>query len=161
VVFVGANGGGKTRLAVHIETTFALNAHRISAHRALVLNPDVAHISETHALAGLRTGNAADNASLGHREGIRWQNKGSIFLLNDFDFLVQALFGDQTNTSLQTHKKVRTGDHSPADPTKFECLVSIWERLLPHRKFQITGDDIQVKVPGSDALVNGGVNSDH
>jgi len=32
LIFVGANGGGKTRLAVYIENIFELNAHRISAH---------------------------------------------------------------------------------------------------------------------------------
>lgn len=56
VVFVGANGGGKSRLAVQIESALDLNAHRISAHRALSLNPDVPKISERAALSGLRTG---------------------------------------------------------------------------------------------------------
>ena len=87
VVFVGVNGGGKTRLAALIETNLALNAHRISAHRALTLNPDVHKISERSALSGLRTGNAAENAELQHRERIRWQSKGAVLLLNDFDFL--------------------------------------------------------------------------
>ena len=70
-VFVGANGGGKSRLAVLIEANLALNAHRISAHRALTLNPDVAKISERAALSGLRTGNIAENANPRHREGSR------------------------------------------------------------------------------------------
>ena len=51
----GANGSGKTRLAVHIEKQLNFTAHRISAHRALSLNPHVAKISEEAALAGLRT----------------------------------------------------------------------------------------------------------
>jgi MoxR-like ATPase len=42
IVFVGANGTGKTRLATHIENLLDLNAHRVSAHRALELNPLVA-----------------------------------------------------------------------------------------------------------------------
>lgn len=56
-IFVGANGGGKTRLSVYIEQKLQLKAHRISAHRALALNPDVAKISEKKALMGLRTEN--------------------------------------------------------------------------------------------------------
>ena len=35
--FCGANGSGKTRLAVHIEQQLGLAAHRISAHRTLSL----------------------------------------------------------------------------------------------------------------------------
>ena len=45
VVFVGANGGGKTRLAAFLEESLGLQAHRISAHRALTLNPAVAKIT--------------------------------------------------------------------------------------------------------------------
>ena len=149
VVFVGANGGGKTRLAVQIEGVADLSVHRISAHRALALNPSVAKISERAALAGLRTGHPDETSGVVNRNGSRWQNKMAVSLLNDFDFLVQALFADQANRSLETHKKVRVGNRSPADPTKFERLVEIWKRLLPHRQLEISGDDIHVVIPGS------------
>lgn len=150
VVFVGPNGGGKTRLAVHIENAGALSVHRISAHRALTLNPSVPKINERTALLGLRTGHAHENAHIGNRIGSRWQSNMAVSLLNDFDFLIQALFADQANKSLETHKKVRAGNGSPADPTKFERLVEIWKRLLPHRELDVSGDDIQVTVPGLD-----------
>lgn len=150
VVFVGANGGGKTRLAVHIEETLSLKAHRISAHRALTLNPSVAKIGEQEALSRLRTGAASADATAKHRAGNRWQGKAAVSLLNDFDFLLQVLFADQANKSLETHKKVRADDFSPAEPTKFEQLTEIWERLLPHRQLHINGDNIQVASPGLD-----------
>lgn len=149
IVIVGANGGGKTRLAVHIENVLQLNAHRISAHRALALNPSVAKISERKALSGLRTG-YAESENIGHRSGYRWQGKMAVQLLNDFDFLVQALFADQSNKSLETHQKVRAGHRGPADPTKFERLQAIWSKLLPHRQLVISGDDIEVSTPGLD-----------
>ncbi|MEY1272793.1 hypothetical protein [Proteus mirabilis] len=41
IIFVGANGSGKTRLSIIIENDLELKAHRISAHRALSLNPEV------------------------------------------------------------------------------------------------------------------------
>lgn len=149
LIFVGANGGGKSRLAVHIEESLGLRAHRISAHRALALNPAVPKISERAALFGLRTGYADKRAELAHRQGHRWQGNVAVALLNDFDHLVQALFADQTNESLKTHRRVRAGDVSAAEPTKFEQLVEIWERVLPDRKLHISGDDIQVALPGS------------
>jgi len=160
VVFVGANGGGKTRLAVHIEDNLKLSAHRISAHRALTLNPSVAKINERDALLGLRTGHADKAAHLGNRIGSRWQGNMAVSLLNDFGYLVQSLFGDQANKSLQTHRKVRAGDMSPAEPTKFERLIEIWDRLLPHRKLHISGDDIQVAVPESNTRYNASEMSD-
>ena len=151
VVFVGANGGGKTRLAVWLESHLGSKAHRISAHRALTLKNNVPKINERHALLGLRTGSATDKATVSsYRSSSRWQRNEATSLLNDFDFLVQALFADQANKALITHKKNRKGDHSLADPTKYEILVSIWEQLLPDRKLHISGDDITVTASGSE-----------
>jgi hypothetical protein len=165
VVFVGANGGGKTRLAVWIETGLELNAHRISAHRALALNPSVAKINEQAALAGLKTGDRYDSFSvsgpaINKREIQRWGSKMATSLLNDFDSLIQVLFADQANKALETHHKVRAGDFSPASPTKFDRLVEIWDHLLPHRKLQISGDDIQVTIQGSNTPYNASEMSD-
>lgn len=160
VVFVGANGSGKTRLASYIETTLELKAHRIAAHRALSLNPSVAKISEKTAKQGLTLGRIGDNFRIAHRDGGRWGSKAAVTLLNDFDFLVQVLFAEQTNKSLITHTNVRKGDVGPAEPTKFEILTDIWERLLPHRKLHITGDDIQVSVTGESSLYSASDMSD-
>ena len=161
LVFVGANGGGKTRLAVHIESELKLNAHRISAHRALALNPGIAKINEQDALSGLRTGIAdSEQANVGYRSGHRWQNNAATSLLNDFDFLVQALFADQMIIALKTHQNNRGGDHSVADFTKFEHLVTIWERLLPDRQLHISGDNVKASVCGSEARYNASDMSD-
>ena len=95
VIFVGANGGGKTRLAVHIENSLRTAAHRISAHRALTLNPTVAKIDEKSALRGLKFGYTTEDAGENYRVGHRWQSKEAVSLLNDFDYLVQALFAER------------------------------------------------------------------
>ncbi len=152
VVFCGANGSGKTRLAVHIETELNQRAHRVSAHRALTLNPSVPKIAERSALAGLRWGypDATDANAMSYRSGHRWHQNAAVSLLNDFDFLVQALFADQANKALETHKGVRAGTLGVAEPTKFERLTEIWHRLLPHRRLEITGDDIRVRNPQND-----------
>jgi len=150
ILFVGANGGGKTRLAVNIEDSLGQRSHRISAHRALSLNPSVAKISESVALLGLRTGNAAKEANLQHRSGFRWASNAAVSMLNDYDFLVQALFADQANISLDTHKNARSGSTAAPSFTKFEKLISIWDRVLPHRHLDITGEDIRAFVTGSE-----------
>lgn len=145
LIFVGANGGGKTRLAVYIENSLKIAAHRISAHRALTLNPTVAKIDEKSALRGLRFGTTNVQAGEAYRLGQRWQSKEAVSLLNDFDYIVQALFAEQANKSLETHKRNRRGDQFAAEPTRFESLAAIWERLLPHRTLHITGDNIEVR----------------
>lgn len=147
-IIVGANGGGKTRLSVHIENQVQANAHRISAHRSLALNPNVAKISQADALAGLRTGYAQHKRSnLSHRDGNRWSSKAATHLLNDYDFLVQALFAEQANTALIAYhaNKPNTGISEAAfQVTKMDQLKEIWERLLPHRTLSISGDAILV-----------------
>ena len=154
ITFCGANGSGKTRLAVHIEQQLGLAAHRISAHRALSLNPRVPKISETEALSGLRTshpGEPARGARVRYRQGNRWHGKEATWLLNDYDYLVQALFAEQANTALESHKRVRAGPDGTAEMTKFAKLSEIWERLLQHRRLNIGGDDITVRIPESTA----------
>lgn len=147
-IFVGANGGGKTRLAVHIENWVQINAHRISAHRSLSLNPKVPKIAEDQALSGLRSGQTNPmQQNSGHRQSNRWHNKSAIHLLNDFDYLIQALFAEQTNTSLIAYHAAKLGGQVVGQSlqiTKMDKMKDIWERLLPHRKLQITGDDISV-----------------
>lgn len=159
-IFVGANGSGKTRLAVFIENTFALEAHRISAHRALTLNPGVPKIDESTARRGLKTSWTDTRTSQAQRPGNRWNDKEAVALLNDFDYLLQILFAEQANTSLATHKKNRKGDNALADPTNFEKLTEIWERLLPHRTLHITGDGIQVSLSESTTTYSGSEMSD-
>jgi ABC-type branched-subunit amino acid transport system ATPase component len=144
LIFVGANGSGKTRLAAHIETIMSEKAHRISAHRALSLNPNVTKISESSALLGLRTGYSDKAANISNRIGSRWQSRAATALLNDFDFLIQALFAEQTNVSLHSHKAARNGETQIPPATKFEHLADVWHRLMPKRRLSVSGDDIQV-----------------
>jgi ABC-type dipeptide/oligopeptide/nickel transport system ATPase subunit len=149
VVFVGANGSGKTRLAVFIENSVGEGAHRISAHRALTLNPAVPKIRGAEALRKLRYGTEYEHATVEYREGNRWGGSmAAVAMLNDFDSLIQALFADQSVTTLETHTQYRAGTLTKATATKFEILSDIWQRLLPHRKLVISGDDIRVSIAG-------------
>jgi ABC-type uncharacterized transport system ATPase subunit len=147
--FIGANGGGKTRLAAQIETQLGVMCHRISAHRALNMNPEVAKISEDAALRGLRFGYAGADSGIVHRPGNRWSQKSATFLLNDYDFLMQALFAEQSNTALKSHKNLRATNGMAAEKTKFEKLTEIWDKLLPHRKLEISEDNIRVVATGA------------
>ncbi len=115
------------------------------------------------ALMGLRTGNANENAKINHREGHRWGSKGAVQLLNDFDYLIQALFADQSNTSLKAYNQYKPGSSEEKlefKITKFDKLADIWSRLLPHRILHISGDDILVSVPNSDSRYKASYMSD-
>jgi len=148
IVIVGANGSGKTRLAVQIERANGDRVHRISAHRALALNPSVPKIKESLALNGLRFGYSNEGSNLNFRQNHRWMGgKEATALLNDFDFLLQALFADQSRVALATHTAARARTLRDVDATKLEKLKAIWEHLLPSRQLVLSGDDIQVRSP--------------
>lgn len=149
--FVGANGSGKTRLAAQAERHLGMRAHRVSAHRSLNLNPTVPKISEQRALSGLRLGYVESREDHGHehRLGNRWQSKAETFLLNDYDYLVQALFAEQSNVALQTHNAAHSGSLGAPQLTRFQTLIAIWDRVLPHRALVVTGDDIRASEDGN------------
>jgi ABC-type branched-subunit amino acid transport system ATPase component len=155
-IIVGANGSGKTRLAVWIEQQLGGDAHRIAAHRALTLDPGVPKISQKASEFMLRTGlgqlqpeDSWQNIPA-WRTGNRWGGKAATSLLRDFDPLVQALFAEQSNIALETHNAAH--DNSLARPklSKFQRLTAIWERILPTRRLIVTGDDIQAVAVGAD-----------
>ncbi|HCI96278.1 MAG TPA: ABC transporter ATP-binding protein [Providencia sp.] len=160
VIFVGANGSGKSRLAINIEESLGEQAHRISAHRALNLNPDVPKVREDTALRTLRYGSDWDGISINNRNQYRWQSKASSFLLNDFDSVIQALFAEQSKTALGSHNILMGNAVGEPTKTKIEKLNEIWKKLIPHRNLVIDGDDIQVIIPDSDSTYSSSDMSD-
>lgn len=165
LIFVGANGSGKSRLAVTIDSNLGAKGHRISAHRALMLNTDVPKIKEDAARRVLKYGLMEETAKAEHKMNHRWGGgikKERIYthLLNDFDSLLQTLFAEQSNTALNTHNRVRIGDKSDATPTLFERLKNIWQALISHRELIITGDDIMVSPSGGNQNYSASAMSD-
>ena len=145
-VFVGANGSGKTSLSVYFGGVHGEKAHRIPAQKSLSLDPKVVKIPQDQALAGLRFGTDQEGFhSTEHRTNNRW--KSPTHFVRDYDFLLQALFADQANTSLLAYHSINSGAQGSEQQfrsTKFDQLKDIWQRLLPRRKLHITGDNISV-----------------
>ena len=97
----------------------------------------------------MRTGSTNDG--IRYRNNNRWAQKAATHLLNDYDFLVQALFADQSNTALLAYHAYKPGSEVTTDEfkfTKFDKLIEIWRHLLPHRDLKVTGDDINVQPAG-------------
>ncbi len=147
-IIIGANGSGKTRLAVYLEDKLGEKAHRIAAHRALNLNPNVDKIPETKARQCLTYGGSGNGISISNRKYYRWDNKAPTSLLNDFDRLLQYLFAQQNNLAVENHQKRNRGEEIINSKTKLDILQEVWERLLPLKKLHITADDIRVSSIG-------------
>ena len=147
-IIICANGSGKTRLAVYLEEQLGEKAHRIAAHRALSLNPNVDKIPEAKARQYLSYGISMNGISITDRKYYRWDNKAPTILLNDFDRLLQYLFAQQNNLAVENNQKLNRDEEITNSKTKLDILQEVWERLLPLKKLHITADDIRVSSIG-------------
>ena len=147
VVFIGANGAGKTRLGVHLERHFAndiVETHRIAAHRSLVLNPNV--VPPNLEIAVNRLWFGRDDARHS-KELSRWGQKPATILLNDFDHVLSALYAENNDVSVAYRTQaVANPDSPPAPPAaKIDKLKAIWEKVLPHRELVVLGGNIKTR----------------
>ncbi len=142
ILFVGANGAGKTRLGVWIEDKISSEkVRRISAHRSLTMSDNLTLISLDRAQSGLSSG-LADLGGI--KKAHRWKQNPATALLSDYDFLLQALFADHSRASIEYVEQKRFGSDPEIPNTALLKLKDIWECLLPHRKFRLLEAGIKV-----------------
>lgn len=149
VVFIGANGAGKTRLGVFIDRSLSsmVEVHRIAAHRSLMLNPNVVPPSLEVATRRLRFG--YDEGDYRHKDGHRWQSKPETALLNDFDHLLSALYAENNDVSVKYRQNQISAPSTEQPPrAKIDKLKEIWEMILPHRELVVLAGNIKTRAPG-------------
>ena len=145
LVFVGANGAGKTRLGVHIEQQLfqkSIPVQRIAAQRSNAFSDNVSLNKTDIAYSYLRIGNA--NLERRHKDQIRWGRKPATHPLNDYDAVLQALYAEQSEAAVKENQARATNPDIQRVITKLEQLSHIWERVLPRRKLEISHADIKV-----------------
>lgn len=145
LVFVGANGAGKTRLGVLIEQKIrnvGNSVQRIAAQRSIVFKDDLTLIKSDQALKTLRTGHV-DGKNLGF---YRWRNKPATNPLADFDGLLQALYAEQSEATVKENQERKNNPDLERVVPKLELLSEIWERLLPTRCLKINHAEIKVTI---------------
>ena len=146
-IIVGANGSGKTRLAIEFERQLGVTAHRISAQRMLAIDPSIEKISEDAARGQLRYGYSKPSDYGGEQQARdinRWGQGLPRFILNDAGALLQVLFAEQANTAVKAFNASADGAPIVSGDTLVRKLRAIFQRVLPARELSITADDIQV-----------------
>jgi ABC-type cobalamin/Fe3+-siderophores transport system ATPase subunit len=156
-IIVGANGSGKTRLAMECERQADTAAHRISAQRMLALDPSINKIGEQAARDQLRFGvvEPARNygSTLRARDISRWGQAQPAFILNDAGSLIQVLFAEQANVAVEVNDSVEPGMPVVGRDTIMRKLKEIFHRVLPTRRLTSTADDIRVIADDGSSLV--------
>jgi hypothetical protein len=161
LLFIGANGSGKTRLGtwIEIDSPHKDLVHRISAQKSLAMPDSTTPISIELAKEKLLFGNAGwDHQHKFHK----WSKKPATTMLNDFDKLLVYLFSDETEENAKFKARCKSSSDKIAPPvTKIDLVKDVWERILPHRELVVGGLRIQTKIKGSaDKIYNSSDMSD-
>ena len=147
LLFVGANGSGKTRLGawLDINSPDQVRVFRISAQKSLAMPDTTTPMSIDIAEQDLVYGYTA----AGNNKAHRWQQKPSTFALNDFAKLMVFLFSDETEENAKFKVAQRQSAIKLEPPlTRMDKLKQTWERILPHRELVVGGLRIQTQVRG-------------
>jgi len=150
-VFIGANGSGKTRLGVFIEKHLSPNkieVHRISAHRSLLLDPNV--VPPSFEVATKRLLYGYDQGDYRNKNIGRWGDKPETALLNDFEHLIAAQYAENNEISVK-YRQNQMGalNKNPPPKARIDKLKEIWETVLPHRQLAVYAGNIKVSPPST------------
>jgi len=159
LLFIGANGSGKTRLGTWVEFNSPQKekVHRISAQKSLAMPDSTTPRSIDEAVSDLLFGypdaiNQSSPSSYKHTN--RWQRKPANTMLNDFQKLMVYLFSDHTEESAKYLAESKMSNERVAPPiTKLDRVKEVWEKILPHRELVLGGLRIQTKVKNDAASV--------
>ncbi|ADY83587.1 hypothetical protein BDGL_003001 [Acinetobacter pittii PHEA-2] len=163
ILFIGANGAGKTRLGTWVElhSPNSQLVHRISAQKSLKFPDSATPKSIELAKNSLLFGH--DTYSYQHKSG-RWNTRGSpaTALLDDFEKLMVYLFSDETEkNAVYRQQSKESSDRVEPPETNMDLVKKLWEKILPHRELIIGGLRIQTCVKGNtDKIYNSSEMSD-
>lgn len=151
LLFIGANGSGKTRLGTWLETNSPdqNRVFRISAQKSLSMPDTTTPMSIELAERNLIFGHPTHP-----NKYYRWQDKPATASLNDYEKLMILLFSDETEENAK-YKVAQRESSSKIEPplTKMDKVKYAWERILPHRELVIGGLRIQTKIRGDDSKI--------
>ncbi len=153
LLFIGANGSGKTRLGTWLEmqSPEQTKVLRISAQKSLSMPDSTTPVSIELAERDLLFGSQTE---AGNKSWHKWRNKPATALLNDYEKLMVYLFSDETEENAKYKVNQRLAALKIEAPlTKLDSVKQAWERILPHRELVIGGLRIQTRVKGDPSKI--------
>lgn len=163
VVVLGANGSGKTRFSVKIEelNDHEFNfmgrvkqtgcvVHRLSAQKSLTI-PDTISIKDSESSErNLFVGSSRQ--SLDKNTG-RYSHNPATCMINDYEQALSYLFAVSLNALQKEHNanmiRYNNGESllEPSE-TVADKAVRIWNKLLPHRNIDLSGNGVHIEYNG-------------
>lgn len=133
VVLIGANGSGKTRMSVWIEThNSQFYVHRISAQKSLNMPPLTRPSDLEKSQANLWFGSTVADKNWSKRN-YRWKNAPEIHLLDDFAQLMEVLVTDHYTKSIKFRNEHKAGNKDFDNTAYLEIVQKIWENVITNK----------------------------
>lgn len=153
LLFVGANGSGKTRLGtwIEMESPQKDRVHRISAQKSLSMPDSTTPTSLERAQKDLLYGyaDAPLEQAWHYKSGHRWSQKPAVSMLNDYQKLMVFLFSDHTEESAKYLAASKVTNERVVPPeTNLDKVKKVWEKVLPHRELKLGGLKIETLIKG-------------
>ncbi|MDI2112584.1 DUF4435 domain-containing protein [Commensalibacter nepenthis] len=155
LLFIGANGSGKTRLGAWIDTESKQKerVHRISAQKSLAMPDDTQITSAQNAIDELYFGGKEEYRKQ-NKSNFRWNSKPAITPLDDYKKLLTYLFSEHAEKSIQYLQESKKSTQKVEPPiTNIDKVQKTWEKFLPHRELIIGNAKVQTKIKGSESNV--------
>ncbi|HHX70818.1 MAG TPA: DUF4435 domain-containing protein [Gallicola sp.] len=148
IVLIGANGSGKTRMSVWMdENNPEFDIHRISAQKSLNMpettSPSDMGKAEELFLYGVNQENKDWLKKTG-KKVYRWGDKPETYMLDDYKHLMEYLFTDSYEKSIEYRESHKLGNTDFDNITNLERIKRIWEDVITHRKLEIKAGKIEV-----------------
>ena len=166
VVLIGANGSGKTRMSVWIETHNSSSFHvqRISAQKSLnmptLTRPSDLESSQEKLFYGMNSDNK-DWLKVYGRKSARWGNNPDTHLLNDFIQLMEVLVTEHYEKSIEYRQKHMDGDDDFKNTTHLDEIKTVWEKIILNKTLLISAGKVEAANKNSpDEKFNGAEMSD-
>lgn len=153
ILFIGANGSGKTRLGtwIEIDSPQKEQVHRISAQKSLSLPDSTTPQSIDLAEKDLLFGNP--QWTYQHKPH-KFSEKPATAFLDDYQKLMVYLFSDETEENAKFKRACKDSNDRINPPiTKIDLVKELWETILPHRELIIGGLRIQTRVRGQEEKI--------
>lgn len=155
VVFVGANGSGKTRLAGWLDKSNVDRAMYIPARRSIEMPGSYKISNEDLGFSAIYAGASLPNQTISTQKNFRYTNHDKAFLANDFEHVLNILGARHASEAIR-FSQAFDPKKPPKERSKSELdrAIAIWEACLPHLRIHSDkAPDILVeRVPSGDVL---------
>ena len=149
LLFVGANGSGKTRLGTWLEFNSPQKGQvlRITAQKSLAMPDSTTPMSIELAERVFFFGHESD---INNKLHYMFKNRPATAMLNDFEKLMVLLFSDESEQNAKFKIEQKNAAQKIDPPlTRLDRIKNAWERILSHRELVVGGLRIQTKIKGN------------